>query len=82
MHRFVSIRKCGFAAWIAPLGHSGSQAQQYSSPVINNNDVTYDYRTQFTGAVTVQAQDPDQMAQKLAAKRRRQRLAQPIGGKR
>lgn len=60
----------------------GSQAQQYSSPVINNNDVTYDYRTQFTGAVTVQAQDPDQMAQKLAAKRRRQRLAQPIGGKR
>jgi len=60
----------------------GSQAQQYSSPVINNNDVTYDHRTQITGAITVQAQDPDQMAQKLAAKRRRQRLAQPIGGKR
>jgi hypothetical protein len=67
--------------YIDPKDVIGGQSHQYASPVINNNDTTYDHRTQFTGPITVQAQDPDEMAHKLAAKRRRQRLSQPIGGR-
>lgn len=57
----------------------GANAMQSSSPVYNNYNQSYDYRTQYTGPITVQSQDPDEMAAKLASRKRRQRLAQPIG---
>jgi cell wall-associated NlpC family hydrolase len=39
----------------------------------------YDSRTQITGPVTVQSQDPEDMGRRLAAKQRRDRLVQPAG---
>lgn len=36
-----------------------------------------DYSTQITGAITVQAQDPDEMMRKIEAKKRRDRLVRP-----
>jgi hypothetical protein len=60
----------------------GSQTMANSSQVVNHFSSSYDYRTQFSGAITVQANDPDAMAAKLAARQRMQRLSQPIGGAR
>jgi len=60
----------------------GSQTMANSSQVVNHFSSSYDYRTQFSGAITVQANDPDVMAAKLAARQRMQRLSQPIGGAR
>lgn len=56
-----------------------ANAMSNSSQVYNNYNQSYDYRTQYTGPITVQSQDPDDMAIKLASRKRRQRLAQPIG---
>lgn len=46
---------------------------------VESTSNTYDQRTQFTGQITVQAQDPDDMARKLESKQRMQKLVQPIG---
>lgn len=62
-----------------------SQARQamvgpYASGVVNNySSSVYDQSTQFNGPITVKAEDPDVMAQRLAARARRSRLAQPVG---
>jgi murein DD-endopeptidase MepM/ murein hydrolase activator NlpD len=55
-----------------------ARVSQFSSPV-TNNVYSYDQRTQFTGAVTVQSQNPDDMARRLAAKARAQRLGRKVG---
>lgn len=60
----------------------GSRMESYATPVSNYYSNSQDYSTQFNGPITVRAQDPEAMAQKLAARARRQRLAQPIGGTR
>jgi hypothetical protein len=60
----------------------GSRMESYATPVNNYYSNSQDYSTQFHGPITVRAQDPEAMAQKLAARARRQRLAQPIGGTR
>jgi len=57
-----------------------SQSNQYSTPITYNN-VSYDQRTQYTGPITVQAQDPDEMNAKLEAKRRRQNLVSTVGAR-
>lgn len=57
-----------------------TQVSQYSTPVTYNT-VSYDQRVQYTGPITVQSQDPDQMNEKLAAKRRRQNLVNPVGAR-
>jgi hypothetical protein len=56
--------------------------ERYASPVTNYYSTTQDYSTQFNGPVTVKAQNPDELANKLAARARRQALAQPIRGQR
>ena len=53
-----------------------------STRVVNNYSSSYDYRTEYRGAITVQAQDPEELAMRLAARKKVQRLAQPIGGAR
>ena len=60
----------------------GSQMERYASPTYNYYSTTQDYSTNITGAITVQAQNPDEMAQRLSARAKRARLAQPIGGAR
>lgn len=64
--------------------HSAQNAlvSPYATSVVNNyNSSVYDHSTQFNGDITVQAQDPDQMAKLLEARARRQALAQPIRGR-
>lgn len=58
----------------------GSQSMANSTRVVNNYSSSYDYRTEYSGAITVQAQDPEELAMRLAARKKVQRLAQPIGG--
>lgn len=54
----------------------------YSTPVVNNySSTTYDQSTRFTGPITVESSNPDEMAQKLAARQRRQALVQPVRGR-
>ena len=60
----------------------GSQSMANSTRVVNNYSSSYDYRTEYSGAITVQAQDPEELAMRLAARKKVQRLAQPIGGAR
>lgn len=57
----------------------GSQSMANSTRVVNNYSSSYDYRTEYSGAITVQAQDPEELAMRLAARKKIQRLAQPIG---
>ena len=60
----------------------GAMVSGYTTSVVNNyTSQTIDASTQFNGPVTVQAQNPDEMANKLAARQRRQALVQPIRGR-
>jgi hypothetical protein len=70
------------ARYVGDQDVRGSRMESYATPVYNYYSSSQDYSTQFNGPVTVQAQNPDEMAQRLAARSRRQRLAQPIGGAR
>ena len=58
-----------------------SNAMSNSSPVYNTYNQSYDYSTKYTGPISVHAQDPNEMQVKMAARKRRQRLSQPIGSR-
>lgn len=70
----------GIANRIASAADARSAMMQPYATVVNAyNSYSYDQSTRITGPITVQAQDPDEMAAKLEARRRRQRLVNPIG---
>jgi hypothetical protein len=54
---------------------------QYATPTNITYNHTQDYSVRVTGPITVQSQNPDDMAAKLAARQRRQRLANPVGAR-
>lgn len=70
------------ARYVNKADVQASGMERYASPVYNYYSTTQDYSTNITGAITVQSQNPDEMAQKLSARAKRARLAQPIGGAR
>ncbi len=80
--RGAEVLAATMARYVGDQDVRGSRMESYATPVYNYYSSSQDYSTQFNGPVTVQAQNPDEMAQRLAARSRRQRLAQPIGGAR
>jgi hypothetical protein len=58
-----------------------SRVSTYSAPVNSSSNYTYDQKTMFSGPITVQTQNPSDMARQLAARARRNRLARPVGSK-
>ena len=80
--RGAEILAATMARYVDKTEVQASGVERYASPVYNYYSSTQDYSTNFTGPVTVQAQNPDEMAQRLAARAKRTRLAQPIGGAR
>ena len=82
----IPLNERGAAVLAATMGRyldnnvaKGSQSMANSTRVVNNYSSSYDYRTEYSGAITVQAQDPEELAMRLAARKKIQRLAQPIG---
>lgn len=65
--------------YATPADARQAMVSPYSTPVSVSITQTYDNRTMFTGPIEVQANDPDELAAKAAAKQRRQRLSQPVG---
>lgn len=53
----------------------------YASTVINNSTIKQDYSTNFTGPVSVEANDPAELARQLRQQARAKRLIQPIGAR-
>jgi hypothetical protein len=66
---------------LSGIDAKSSMVQPYATPVYNTYHHSEDYSTRITGPITVIAQDPDAMAEKLAARQRRQRLANPVGSR-
>jgi hypothetical protein len=54
-----------------------ARTAHYSSPVTNNNTYHYDNRTQFTGNISVKANDPNKMVDELRKKVAHARLVSP-----
>jgi len=73
-----AISKSSMGRYWMPLDAQHSRTESYSTPV-TNTVYTYDQRTQFSGPVSVASQDPEEMARKLAARERRNRLARKTG---
>jgi hypothetical protein len=73
-----AMSKASMGRYWKPSEAAGARAAGHSSPV-TNNVYSYDQRTQFTGEVHVEAQDPEAMANKLAQRERRNRLARKTG---
>jgi hypothetical protein len=68
--------------YATPADARQAMVSPYSTPVSVSITQTYDNRTMFTGPIEVQANDPDELAVRAAAKQRRQRLSQPVGSAR
>ena len=80
--RGAEVLAATMARYVDNTSVKSAMVSPYSTHVVNNyNANTYDHRTQFNGEITVQAQDPDQMAKALQARARRQALAQPVRGR-
>lgn len=80
--RGAEVLAATMARYVDNTSVKSAMVSPYSTHVVNNyNANTYDQRTQFNGEITVQAQDPDQMAKALQARARRQALAQPVRGR-
>jgi hypothetical protein len=70
-----------FQQYLGNTDAKGAMVNPYSTYITNNNNYTYDHSTRYTGPITVQASDPDEMNAKLQAKQRRARLANPVGAR-
>lgn len=80
--RGADVLAATMARYVDKSDVQASSMERYATPTYNYYSTTQDYSTQFNGEITVQAQNPDDMAIKLASRARRQALAQPIRGQR
>ena len=83
------IGEAGSAEAVIPLNNRGAQfmastikealQHAFATPIYRGGGTSHtsDYSSNFTGEVTVVAQDPNEMARKLAQKARMQRLVRP-----
>ena len=78
--RGADVLAATMARYVGNSDVRGSRVESYATPTANYYSTTSDYSTQFNGQITVQSQNPDQLAQQLRARACRQRLAQPVGG--
>ena len=80
--RGAEVLAATMARYVDKSDIQASGMERYASPVTNYYTNNQDYSTQFNGQITVQAQNPDELAARLSARARRQALAQPIRGQR
>lgn len=80
--RGAAVLAATMARYVDHAQAQSAMVTPYASSVVNNySSSVIDQRTQFTGAITVKSDNPDEMAARLAAKARRRALAQPIGAR-
>lgn len=80
--RGAEVLAATMARYVQGSDVQASGMERYASPVTNYYTNNQDYSTQFNGQITVNAQNPDELAARLAARARRQALSQPIRGQR
>lgn len=80
--RGAEVLAATMARYVQGSDVQASGMERYASPVTNYYSNNQDYSTQFNGQITVNAQNPDEFAARLAARARRQALSQPIRGQR
>jgi murein DD-endopeptidase MepM/ murein hydrolase activator NlpD len=78
----AKIAEAGYPEAVMPLNRRGAEfmammLKRYSTPSNMGSSASYDQSTNFTGPVTVKANDPREIAHKLARQARHRRLTRP-----